>query len=487
MPTVQLPLVSFEELISEPIKRQIIARIGGDVHYINSTGNKLTNSDGIDLDNKDEARVTISEGDFEDSAISNTLTSLSYRHVVMEDKEIGLSLKFADIDREYTISISKRFSTRGEAIAWRNKLMGNLRDGTFNQTTDIAVAPCISNKVLTVVDECRKRKVLATGENVDFVPYLLDISIDTISMDTNAIGSDVAITFPELMENLVFSLPSRMPEPSLDSGKYLLDFDIQTIIKVPVSSLLTYPNFVGGKRLPKLLVDTSIDVNMDVANRGSGSVLAGLVNWQGETTSHYRKYCYQLPAFEDYQFPFRKWGLTPLFQLRTAPSPEDTRLIINLNDIFNVSLAGYSIDPSILDYMVENKEVAAKPNDAAVAVVLMKGGDMVTPNLLYVDDYMCLRAKYDLDPLGDYHLVLVTHDSIVSMSENIFNTVKESQPLLNRLIKHCHPEVNYDALPTDSVVTIEKYRPIFEEIEKNKGITNSVTANVLVVNTKYAN
>ena len=483
MPSIQLPLVSYEELVSEPIKKQILKLIDKDINYVNSAGNKLTISDGISLSNEEESRVIINETDYGDSGLSNNVTAANNRHCIILDKDIGLYAKFADVSKQFIINVSRRFATRGEAMWWKNSMLGNIRDSTSNTTVDVAISPCIPNKVLTVMEACRKLKAVRDDTTPDIMGYLREISMDTLTIDTNRIKSALAIMYPELLSNLVFSLPTEELTPEYRDGKYTIDFDITTIIKVPVAVVLTYPNFVGGLQMPKSMLSITSNNNTDANYRSDGTVLADLISFTGRQVSHYRRYCYQLPSFESYFFPFSKWGLSPIFQIRIGVEKTDKRLIVNLNDLFVGPIGGYQLDPLLLEYLVANRERISTTSEVAVGVVLMKGKDRVIREQLYIDDHMNLRSTYDLDLLGDYHLVLTTPLQTATISENVLETLADMPVLLNRLIKHTNTMVTYSALPDTPVATTEIYRPVFDEILQLKYITSALTANVLVVKT----
>ncbi len=481
MPSIQLPLISYEELISEPIKKQIGARIGGDINYVNSAGNKLTNSDGIDLSNEEEAKLVISEEDWVDSTYANNLTAANTRYCLIEDKDINLSVKLADMDKEFIINITKRFATRADAIWWRNSIIGNLRDGTSNTVADINISPCIPNNILTLIEECRLRKKKRGREDRSFMEYLLGISRDTISLDTNSTKSNVAVNFPEKLDNLIFSLPSTPPNPVLEEGKYILELEIKTIIRIPTAVVLTYPNFIGGYLLPKEMVDMTVDVNMDPEHNAEGPREI-LLDFKGRSRAHYKPYCYQLPAFEYYKFPMSKWNLSPIFQIRVSADKKDPHLVANINDLFKGPISGYSLDPELLRYIVEHRTEVTNPNNTIISVILMKGGIMVTPNLVYLDEYLNLRTKYELDSIGDYHLVIATPMQTASVPVHMIDTVEEYPDLLNKLIKHTNPAVYTSKLPQPTKVTTEVYRKVFDDLLKGPKMTSAITANTLVVN-----
>lgn len=481
MPTIQSPLISYEETVSEPIKVQILSLIDDNINYINSSGNKLTNSDGISLTNANESTVVINEIETGHSGLTNTVTNSSSRYSIIYDNEIGLDIKVADVEKEFKISISKRFHTRGEAIWWRNSIIGNMRDGTTNRTTAIAVSPCISNRILTLIELCRTLKVRRDREDRDFMEYLLGISVDTISIDTNSDSSSVAVLFPEAMDGVVFSLPSEVPNVTVDDGDYIMEVEASTTLKVPTSVIVKYPTFIGGKRLPREMLDLSMNVNDDEAYNSRCGILENLLTFKGTEVSAYRDYCYQLPSYECYMFPFKSWNLAPIFQIRVSGELNNPRHVVNLKDLFVGDIGGITLDPLILEYFIANRDIILSPVNSAVSIVLIKDGDRITSNRLYVDGDMNLRTVYDIDMLGDYHLAITTMLQTATIPEKTFETVREHPELVNRLIKHTNPEIPFDSLPDVEEATTYEYRPIFDDILGRSDIIGPITANVLVI------
>lgn len=450
MPIIQLPMISYEELVSEPIKRQILDFIGGKINYINSSGNKLTaDAEYIDLANEDDATVTITEDDWIANYGSNNVTATNIRYPIISDPSIGFEIKAADTEKEYTINVSKVFPTRSDAVWWRNQLISKIRDGATNGTNDIYITVCPPSSIINMIEALRLRKAARNSEDRSFMEYLMGIAASNLSIDTNSTKNSAALMFPEKLREVVFSFPTDLPKAVLEDGKYRMEFDIRTILKTPNVLTMRYPNFIGDTMIPKEYVDLSIDVNSeaDESLDTSGYELDTLLTFKGTTAPDIRRYCYQLPSFESYTFPLRNWGLSGIFQIRVSCGLDDRRLVLNLNELFSGPIEGFELDSGLLDYMVSNREGLTSPNDTAVGVILVKDHTMVSHYLLYVDEYMCLRSKYDLDPLGDYHLVITTPYQTAAISENIFDTVEDFPNLVNKLIQHTNPGLPKDTLP----------------------------------------
>lgn len=486
MAMFQLPLISYEELVSEPIKLQLCKLIGDEVNYVGSSGNKQTNSDGVELVNENIPTVVITERDWNSTYNSNNLYLYNHRYSIIQDETIGLDIKFFDIDKEYQIAVSCKFPTRADAIWWRNNILSNIRNGFSTYTSDLYLSPCIPNKILDLIEQCRLIKVARTVESREFMDYLLGISVETISIDTNSIHNAVAVTFPEKLEKVTLTPPSEVPEPVLDNGKYTLEMEFGLITKVPSGITVKYPIFIGGVMLPKEYVDLTQDSNddSDVTYFTSGEALDTLIQNDLYVTPEYRSYCYQIPKIENYRFPMKEWGTAPIFQIRIGVDLNDPRLVVNLNDLFNTTIGGYELDTDMLQYFVENKDRILYRSRSAVSVILVKDNGAVNPDLLYIDSGLVLRSKYNLDLVGDYHLVITTHRDTTKLPVDAFETLYKFPTLLNKLIKLTHPKVDYTKLPDVELATITTYRSIFDSIRPSKTITGPITANVLCVNTK---
>ncbi len=487
MPSILLPLISYQEFIDEPIRKQLTTLVGGDINYINTAGNKLTRSTGIDLINADDAKVVISENPVHESGMANNVTGHNIRHTIIEDDSIGFVVKLADVEKRYLTTVTKRFTTRADAIWWINRMAVDIREGVNNKSTNIMISPCIPNTIINLLEHLRKLKERRGEEDRDFMNYLLWCSIDTLSMDTNSTNSTVAITFPEVVIDAVVSFPSEIPTPTLEDGKYIIDFEFTTILKVPVSVTVKYPYFVGGIPLPKELIDTTVDVNSDPQLATDGGALNSLLGFDTNYNSDIRNYCYQLPAYESYTLDLKLLRLSPIFQIRIAASMEKPRLIANLNDLFNGTIGGFILDPEILRYIVEFKDGVTYIGKSAVNVILYKNNIMVTNSRMYIDDHLCLMCKDELDMLGDYHLLITTGYQTAEMPLVIFETLSNYPLLINKLIKHTNPLLPYESLPDSPVVTVPIYKPLFNSILRlSNAPIGPVCANVLILNTKWA-
>lgn len=464
MPTIQLPLMSYEELVSEPIRKQILSLISGKTNYIDSSGAKKADANKISLINEAESTVTINEDDWIDNYLNSNITALNDRYDLMSDETIGLSLKVADVTKELTINVSRRFPTRGDAIWWRNSMLGRLRDGMRTSAHDIHVAPCIPNNVLTVVEECRTRKATRNAESRGFMEYLLAISTTNISIDTNSTRGAVAISFPEVIKNVQFTYPAEAPKPILDNGEYVLEVEIKTIIKIPSALTLQYPNFIGGIQMPKTMVDTTLDVNAPFSDETldtSGYSLDTLLTFNGGVNPDYKRYCYQLPSFESYTFPFERWQLSPIFQTRVDSELDNPRLVLNINDLFSKEFEslGFKLDPILLDYIIANRDSVCNPSRGVFSIVLLRNYEMMSSQYLYIDDKLNLMAMYDLDPIGNYHLCLVTPIQTAKISLDELPKAKHFPKLINSLIKHTNPSYPVEKLPIVDIVPDEYITP----------------------------
>jgi len=350
--------------------------------------------------------ITVEHEDLKKTPLINDrLAEITVRPVYIET-EYKLSLDLKSKSENFIQNVISRIQTR----------LSTGRDVVYH---DIHYKFCYSDFVMDLMQEAfdRRRKVVEPEDQLTFEEYMITC-IDERTQTLAGIGNGkYNICAVENQLDTVGIFPSEAPERKIDydedTGYYSIIIDYIYRMDKPEYLYVQYPIVVYNQSLSSrylVISDNRNDLrlfNSKYETYGQYFISLKRDGWKYQTS--------RIPDYDNYLHNM-KYNGRPLLEISLGVTKEDRRFLINLND-----LGEYAINSDLIDYLTKNRDVVVRLGenytypDSVIYIILLVNGELSSIRLI-IDEDLNIWSSVDLDLTSKYHIAIVSHDSIGSLS-----------------------------------------------------------------------
>lgn len=485
--TMELPetYASITRPVAYDIIKQLLSRMAVDhaipIYYPGANGKRATwnsnvkpSQDAANFNTKEHVSIQVKE-DYIEEDLLTMYTRQEYNPWVFADPTCQIYLRPVYSRTKVTAQIQYKTRDRFQAESfrdhWRRKIAENREYMTFTAKYTYPI-PQVTIDAIELLYMTRLNRL---KEFDDFKKYLEWYSTEAITLLTNSAGKGDTVAVEET-QTMIHGQFTDVAPPEADKDDkgavWTVAFDFEYYYDKVISVNLQYPIMVQNHLVPQPLLPEPF---FDLAT--FNSKLAKTRDWY----SYIQRYMgylsnvggayLRIPEFDDWVPKIRYETYDPILSVMLTVDEENPHEIFALTD-----MGEYKMIEVMHDSFKRHHQYLTKPYETPFLIQLYKDGSPVSPDEVYVDDQLNIKAKYPMDASHMYHVtVSCLHEIRMLTREAEERFFKDPQMVYcwmdiryGRTPGLRHPIQEQHGLPKGDYKEILEKRQQYQEMRRNK-------------------
>ena len=482
--TVTAPILSIDETIIKPtikaatdfLSKAIQLPKGLATDVVDYTSVLKNDGSKVKLATTDRMVYSSTNIIVNDSVQVNDINYNTGRYALFEDTEVHAKIVAGTLQQEITITAEYTTQSLPTLVAWRNRYLALVNQNSIPTRFDATISYPLSNEALLIIDELNRVRNLVGGTTTTPYTYLGKHLADNHNVTVNGDRTAFAIEFMESLKGLELIYPVAVDEPSKDMGIYSVSLEFTFKATLPAIFTINYPIFIGGHPLGNGFIDKSLDYNK-VARMTSGDEVTayGLVVSRAEDYAASSTYGHVIPAYDSFKVDLTRFQQSVLVQAKLAIDKDKPQLVFNIEEFLTES--GFKAHKDLTAFIMDDVSESMRPAQRAISLMIVRDGEVLTPDNYTVLPNSDVMATYDMDAFGDYHVVVAVDTYPANMGARKLAHFLLYPDLLNSYIMATTSMTKSELPKVGAVSNLLVYKDVLDQLTAHSTPTYSVAYN----------
>lgn len=447
MPRITLPLTTSYENITRPVAMSIardVMRIcnihqdtplyiPGEFEQVNQPGTAMGQSDEMRWQSETRIYGTVTDI-IKNDAVMQAVVRQNEQPPFLEDRQLGISVRPVYIPSDLTISFRHTFSTRQEAIRWRDEMAVRRAENRTSMSHEIQYDIPISDGVLSTLGHLHELRENIAGYGQDFTNWFRSMRRAMFVMIGTQDGREDTLTMMVRQKQVhitgYFDFSDIPQEAKVDGNStwevqfsYRLQYDRCTHL------YFAYPLVVHQQHIGEAFFDSSPRFGVEEVNK-NGSIGITALDHMNEYVNSFPPPMggLRVPYYDEWIPPKSQQPTytVPVVSWMIVLDPEDPQNILDLTDLPDMQ---WALQVDTLFRLFPGKLTVR--GQSPVLFTLFCDDVAMDQSILKIDESLHVRTTRTLDMRRSYHLrmsfvtnySLLTPDAVNDMKRNAMATL----------------------------------------------------------------
>ena len=447
MPRITLPLTTSYENITRPVAMSIardVMRIcnisqdtplyiPGEFEQVNQPGTAMGQSDEIRWQSESRIYGTVTDI-IKNDAVMQAVVRQNEQPPFLEDRQLGVSLRPVYIPSDLTISFRHTFSTRQEAIRWRDEMAVRRAENRTSLSHEIQYDIPIGDGVLSTLGHLHELRENIAGYGQDFTSWFRGMRRAMFVMIGTQDGREETLTMMVRQKQVhitgYFDFSDIPQEAKVDGNStwevqfsYRLQYDRCTHL------YFAYPLVVHQQHIAEAFFDSTPRFGVEEVNK-NGSIGITALDHMNEYVNSFPPPMggLRVPYYDEWIPPKSQQPTytVPVVSWMIVLDPEDPQNILDLTDLPDMQ---WALQVDTLFRLFPGKLTVR--GQSPVLFTLYCDDVAMDQSILKIDESLHVRTTRTLDLRRTYHLrmsfvtnySLLTAEAVNDMKRNAVATL----------------------------------------------------------------
>lgn len=420
MPRITLPLTTSYENITRPVAMSIardVMRIcnisqdtplyiPGEFDQVNQPGTAMGQSDEIRWQSDSRIYGTVTDI-IKNDAVMQAVVRQNEQPPFLEDRQLGVSLRPVYIPSDLTIAFRHTFSTRQEAIRWRDEMAVRRAENRTSMSHEIQYDIPIGDGILSTLSHLHELRENVAGYGQDFTSWFRSMRRAMFVMLGTVDGREDTLTMMVRQKQVhitgYFDFSDIPQEQKVDGNStweiqfsYHLQYDRCTHL------YFAYPLVVHQQHIDEAFYDATPRFGVEEVNK-NGSIGITALDHMNEYVNSYPPPMggLRVPYYDEWIPPKTQQPIytVPLVSWMIVLDPDDPQNILDLTDLPDMQ---WAVQVDTLFRAFPSKLTVR--GQSPVIFTLFCDDVAMDQSVLKIDKSLHVRATRPLDLRKTYHL-----------------------------------------------------------------------------------
>lgn len=339
-----------------------------------------------------------------------------------------------------TVSMTKRFHSRSEALRWRNRVESTLNRNFINPNHTVQYHYPLPMNLLYLLDEVWKRRERVAPYGEDINTYFKRHFTDEMTVIANMAGQEPFFAIRETQANIIGNLEfTRTPYPVKASayGSYEYSFTYRFEYDRISNLSVEYPLMVHNQFLPRELLPVEAKTNFEIEPGYDIQMqyLRKHLHPKAAPLASVPPGFYVEPYFDSWLIPREDPMLVPQYQALLQVDDVNQKTILTLTD-----LGDYQLFPEFLDYVRHCGNRVFVRHHSLVHIQVFSNTIPIDNEKLTLDPVTTnVDCLFDMNLRHEYRLVLNLDTNLVGLTADAVDDLLEHGWWLQLIIGTLYP------------------------------------------------